>query len=96
MNIPSFSYDFVVNKDGKWSYIWNQIMSQLLQQMQNDLSDEGYVIPSLTTSQISQIAAGNVTGSTNPNRPIMVYNSTTDSYQAWSVVSQTFKTFTLT
>lgn len=53
----------MVDKDGYFTPEAHQFFDVLFQQMQNNLSNEGIVIPSLTANQIS-----NINNPLNPNR----------------------------
>lgn len=76
MKIPNFIDCEVIQKEeGKnvWSDIYRQIIIDLLTVLQNNLSDEGFRLPSQPTVSLNKIAA-------NPNNasiPILVWDSTT-------------------
>lgn len=56
MKIPNFEDIPLVNNDGKLTNEWRQILTQLFQQMQKNLSDEGLIAPSQSTANIAQLA----------------------------------------
>ena len=87
MNVPTFSYDKVIEKDGNWSLIWLQIITQLLQQLQANFSNEGLVIPQQSTDNITTIAANYPNGT-------LFYNSSTGHVQV--IVGGVVKTVTVT
>ncbi len=87
MIVPTFSYDKVVDKEGNWSLIWLQIITQLLQQLQVSFSEEGLVLPQQSSANITVIAASYPNGT-------MFYNSDTDEFQV--IVGGSVKTVTVT
>jgi hypothetical protein len=87
MNVPTFSYDKVVDKEGNWSLIWLQIITQLLQQLQSNFSNEGVVIPSQTSSNIAIISADYPDGT-------IFYNSSLGQWQG--IQGGSVVTFTVT
>lgn len=87
MNVPTFSYDKIVDKDGNWTLIWLQIIMQLLQQLQLNFSDNGVVIPSQSTSNITALLSNSLNGT-------IWYDSDTDSFKG--LVNGVVKTFTVT
>jgi len=86
MNVPAYSASQVVDKNGNWTFAWLQVITQLLQQLQTNFSNEGLVLPQQTSSNISTIA---------PNYPngIMFYNSSTNTMQV--KINGTVKTVTV-
>lgn len=91
MNVPTFSYDKVVDKDGNWSFIWLQIVTQLLQQLQLNFSNEGCVVPEVSAADIVIIAAN------LPANGTMLYDSTNDLLKVWvGGTGGSFKTVTVT
>lgn len=57
MKVPPITRQVFVDKDGFLSSPNQQMFDVLFQQMQNNLSDDGLVAPSLTTQQITQVAS---------------------------------------
>lgn len=90
MKIPTYVQDKLVELEGKDAgYItkqWSNLVSQLLQVMQQSLSDEGFQIPNQPTTNIVQL--------TNMSNGTIIYDSTTDQFKG--MVGGTLKTFTLT
>lgn len=71
MNIPSTYPNMkIVNEDGTMHENFLNFLTQLLAPLQQNLSNEGYTIPSLTQTQINTI-----TGTNTIQR--IIYNSTT-------------------
>lgn len=56
MKVPTFIRDKVIGVGGFFSDNFQQFFDVLIQQMQEKLSDNGFVNPSLTTSEIEEIA----------------------------------------
>ncbi len=86
MNIPSFVNDKVVDENGYWTPQWQNVILQLMQLMQQNLSDEGFVMPSQSTANINLL--------TKSSNGTVLYDSTTDEFKGR--VGGVFKTFTLT
>ena len=62
MNIPNFNDTRVIDKDGKLSDEWRQILSQLFTQLQGGLSDEGISVPQQSSANITTLADANKSG----------------------------------
>lgn len=45
----------VIDKDGNFTRTWSLAFSNLFQSLQNNLKNEGFLLPPLTLSQINQI-----------------------------------------
>ncbi len=76
MRIPNFIDCEVIQKeDGKniWSDIYKQIIIDLITALQDNLSDEGFHLPSQPTVNLNKIAAN----SKNASIPILIWDSTT-------------------
>lgn len=75
MIIPNFVHDKVVDGEGNLTPQWIMFFTQLLDQMQLNLSEEGIVAPSQTTSNITIIESdpNNV-----PLNGTLLYDSTTN------------------
>ena len=74
--IPSFEYCPVVTEDRQFTDQWRQIITILLQYLQTNLSDNGWALPSRTTTEIAALAAlpATVNGT-------MWYDSTLDVFK---------------
>ena len=57
MKIPTFTRQVFIDKDGYLSPPFQQFFDVLIQQMQKNLSDDGVVIPSLTTQDINNVSS---------------------------------------
>lgn len=56
MKIPVFSnIQFVDKATGYLTDIWGKMLNQLFDQLQKNVSDEGFVIPSLSTDDILKL-----------------------------------------
>lgn len=62
MKIPTFTDQVVVEEDGHASDYLRQFVDVLTQQMQLSLSNDGFVMPSQTTTDIK-----NISNPSNPN-----------------------------
>lgn len=89
MNIPNIPVAKLIDDNGNLNEIWHNFFFQLLQLMQQNLSDEGFLIPQLSTTDIAKLTDPSKT----PNGT-MVYDSTTDDFKGMK--GGVFKTFTLT
>lgn len=70
MNIPNLPLEPFMLKDGENNPTWKFWFEQLITTLQNNLSNEGYVIPSLTQDDINLL-------NTSQNIGRIIYNSTT-------------------
>lgn len=61
MNIPNFLNDRFVDENGYLTDSWMAILSELFQILQQNLSDEGIIIPEQTTAKIALLTE-NVNG----------------------------------
>lgn len=57
MNIPNFHDIQVIDKRGYFTSEWRAILGELFTQLQLNVSNEGFVLPQQTTSNISDIAS---------------------------------------
>jgi hypothetical protein len=75
MNIAGFIDSPIIQKrdDGNyyWSDQWAKIMQQLIQQLQVNLSDEGYKLPPQTTANVLELDTMQSLGA-------ILYNTDTD------------------
>jgi len=55
MNIPSLFDDKIVNDDGRLTDTWKNILEQLFNELQINLSDFGIVIPKLSSEKIDSL-----------------------------------------
>lgn len=55
MNIPNFLNDTLTDRNGNLTDPWSLILQQLFSVMQENLSDEGFGLPRLTTTQINSL-----------------------------------------
>lgn len=84
MKIPNFLGTKVVDETGRLTPEWSQAFSQLFNEMQINLSDEGYVLPQQSTTNINALTADQSIGA-------MLYDSDTDEMKVnidgdWKVV----------
>lgn len=70
MNIPSFVNTRIVDENGILTPEWANIFNQIITELQLNLSNEGYVLPQLATTDIAKLTGTQSIGS-------MVYDSTT-------------------
>lgn len=94
MLIPNYVHDKAVIIEGpdkgKFSSQWQLFMTQLTTQMQNNLSNEGYVVPQQSTTNINAIA-----GSAQAQNGIrLLVDSDTNELKA--IVNGVVKTVNLT
>lgn len=85
MKIPNFANDKFVNENGIMTTTWANIINQLITELQINLSNEGYVLPGLTTTQINDLT------DVNKSKGAMVYDETTNEFKVningtWKVV----------
>lgn len=60
-NIPPMTTPFV-NADGRVSEVWYNVLNQLIIQMQQNVSNEGYKVPQQSTFNISDLNNTKSTG----------------------------------
>jgi hypothetical protein len=72
MNIPNLLQEKFVNPDGSIHPLWFQWLTQLTTQMQTNLSNEGFVIPSQNTADTTTILTGDAN---NPPVGKMLYDA---------------------
>ncbi len=78
MRIPVFTDQQFTKEDGRLTPYAQQLLDITFQQMQRSLSDDGFVIPSQTTTAIQ-----NIVSPSNPNAKgpgTMWYDSTLNKY----------------
>ena len=66
MIVVSVPTDKIVDEDGEMPAAWGNFFDQNTQQMQQSLSNEGFWIPGLTTTQLATIAASYTIPGTSP------------------------------
>jgi hypothetical protein len=71
MKVPNFEDLPVVDKAGKFTPEWKQILSELFTQMQKNLSDEGLTAPAQSTANIASLTGTEKNGA-------ILYDSDTD------------------
>jgi hypothetical protein len=86
MLVPSFPVEKVIDDKGYLTPAWRTFFEQLLQNMNQSLSNEGIVIPPQTASNIALL--------TQSMNGTIIYNSDANSFQG--KLGGVFKTFTLT
>jgi hypothetical protein len=72
MNIPNLIYEKVVDENGYLTSQWQLLFAQLFTQLQSNLSDEGYILPKLTDSQVTTLNPVSTSGA-------LIYNSTNNN-----------------
>lgn len=92
MKIPTFLKTKIVDENGYFTPQAHQMFDVLFQQMQRSLSDSGFEIPGLNTSDINYVA-NNDTANSKPNGTVW-YDSQTNEFKGKS--SDVVKVFTLT
>jgi hypothetical protein len=72
MNVPSVPNDRkVVDENGNLTEVWASFFSNLITQLNDNLSDEGYVLPSQNSANIAIL-------STDGNKSRILWNSDTE------------------
>ena len=86
MNIPNYPNSPMTDGKGNITPEWQNTITQLLTELQLNLSNEGYRLPQLATTQINDLTdVGKSTGN-------MVYDNTTNQFKVniegtWRVVT---------
>lgn len=95
MNIPNFENVRFVGRDGMLTDQWLLIIQQLITQLQTNLSNEGYLIPQLPTTTITDLQT-QYAASANPSVYYgnLLYDSTTNQLKV--NIAGTFKVITVT
>lgn len=57
MNIPSYMHTPMVDKNGMPTDTWQLFFTQLLNQMQTNLSNQGFILPPHEIATVSMVAA---------------------------------------
>lgn len=86
MNIPNVPNMPITDSNGNMNAEWVNFMSQLITELQINLSGEGYKLPSQTTANINDLT--DVSKSTGA----MIYDRDTDEFKvniagSWKVVT---------
>lgn len=92
MLVPTMVFDKVVDENGYLTEPWQLLFSYLLTQMQTNLGEEGFVMPSQDDDTITTIL-------TSPTPGTILYDTTNNEFKGAVQTSPTtvvFKTFTLT
>lgn len=87
MNIPNLLINRAVTKDGKLHPEFERVLTQLIQELQKNLSNEGYKVPQQPTPKITQLNTQNSIGA-------LLYDS--DTHQLKVNINGTFKVVTVT
>lgn len=82
MNTPSLGDIKASNPDGSMHNELRVLLGQIITQLQQNLSNEGYKLPQLSTAQITQL-------NTDKSKTALVYNHETD--EAFVNINGTFK-----
>ncbi len=85
MDIPSYIPMKVVDENGYFTPEWQNLINQLITQLQLNLGNEGYVLPQLSTTQISELT------DVNKSKGALVYDNVTNQVKAnlngtWTVL----------
>jgi len=86
MNVPNYINDSLVDSSGNVTDSWQKFFNQLINELNTNLSDEGTVVPSQSTSNISQL--------TQSQNGTLVYDETTHNLMV--NIDGTFKTVNVT
>ena len=62
MKIPNFIDHQLVDKDGYLTEPWKHTFEQLFQELQKNMSDEGYITPSLESLDIAKLTGVELSG----------------------------------
>ena len=77
MNVPIYVQEEVINEEKYFTRPWQILFETLLQNMQQSLSDEGFLIPSVTNAQMLEIQNGvDVNGTKIAIPGTVVFNTT--------------------
>lgn len=74
MLVPSFADTKAVDKEGNWSPAWNANMSILLEQLQQNYSNAGLVVPTQVAENVAALQPTATIGT-------LLYNRDTDKLQ---------------
>lgn len=55
MNVPNYVHEKAVDENGNFTSPWEEFFSQLRQNMQQALSNEGFLIPGQSTANVTTI-----------------------------------------
>lgn len=88
MQIPNLPVGKVVDENGEMTSDWINFMSQLITELQLNLNNEGYRLPSQTTANINDLL------DVNKSTGAMVYDRDTNEFKVniagvWRVVTVT-------
>lgn len=70
MNIQNLLHEKPIGEDGHWHPAWKLLLGNLITQLQQNLSNEGFIIPQQTTDNINILNNNKSTGA-------LIYDSTT-------------------
>ncbi len=74
MNIPTFTDAKITDENGNLTQIWKDIFFQLLNELQDNASDEGLVVPQQTTTNIGLLDPTKYIGA-------LIYDSDTNEFK---------------
>lgn len=88
MNIPNYLTDTMVDEKGDLTSPWARTLTQLLTELETNLSDEGYKLPQQPTTNIDKLTSQPQTEGT------MIWDATTKEMKVndgtgWKVVTLT-------
>jgi hypothetical protein len=84
MNIPNFIQDKMVDEKGYLTSPWQQFFTQLIQELQKNVGQEGFTVSNLSSTHVAAL--------TNANTGTLVYDNTNNLLKV--NVNGTFKTVT--
>lgn len=87
MIIPNIPQERFLMEDGNMHPVWKGFFSVLITQLQQNVSNEGFIIPSQTNDHVTKL-------NNTKSLARILYNSTNNTFIG--NVAGTFKTFTLT
>lgn len=72
MKVPNFSSARFVEKDGHLTEEWRHVLEQLFNELQQQMSDEGHIMPSQNATNVAKLDG-------DPNKKgALIYNETTE------------------
>lgn len=83
MNIPNLLSHPLVDNDNMMHPAWRDFFSQLITEMQNNLSNEGYKVPQQPTANVTAL-------NTDKSKGALLYDNQTDELKV--NINGTFKT----
>lgn len=90
MNIPNYEFAPAISNGGYFSDQWSLILQQLITALQTNLSDNGYLIPQKTTTEINTLQTQFAAAPTpSAYYGDLIYDKTTDQLKV--NIAGTFK-----